>query len=572
MPDEWQSVALPHVAASAGPSQVVQSLWYRMRFAPGTPSNQATYLYIPRWQSLGKIAVYADGKLIYAPHSGPFWTSYNLPIWILLAEPDSARSREILININRPQNETSGLSTIWVGDYDVLAWRHDTRRALQIEAPWYGAQIILLMGFATALIWLRKRNEPTYLLIFGIALMVYVHSLEYFVGDAPVPLPDGIFQWMEIVSKTWYLAFTFIMIGYFFEARCRLANAVMLAASAIFTLVTFAYVVQGLPTNTVLPNLWFPPVAQTVAVSAVTWIAFVKAPTKEGFVMCFFMTLLLPAGLYDLAISKFVLSVENVYLLPILVVIQMILFFYIILNRHLRSLFEAEGARVNLMTRLDERENELQIIHQRLRESDRRQTLEQERQRLMRDMHDGIGSTLMGALVAVEHGKLNDSEVIQLLRACIDDLKLVIDSLEPGDNDLLLLLATVRYRLEPRFEQAGIALSWDVDVATALPPLAPEAALHVLRIIQEIFTNIVKHAKANQVTVSVRHEAETILVAIADNGVGIAATEQLRETTALKSRGLSNLTARAKAVGGTISWDSKPGSTVFKLRLGRSQQ
>jgi len=53
-------------------------------------------------------------------------------------------------------------------------------------------------------------------------------------------------------------------------------------------------------------------------------------------------------------------------------------------------------------------------------------------------------------------------KVSQIFKGCLDDLKLTIDSMEPIEADLLLLLATLRFRLEPRLEGSGIALRWEV--------------------------------------------------------------------------------------------------------------
>ncbi|WP_204332957.1 histidine kinase, partial [Klebsiella pneumoniae] len=80
--------------------------------------------------------------------------------------------------------------------------------------------------------------------------------------------------------------------------------------------------------------------------------------------------------------------------------------------------------------------------HQKLREIERREVLHQERQRLMQDMHDGLGSSLVSTLRMVEHGHIDEADIAQLLKGCIDDLKLTIDSMEPVETDLLLLLGT----------------------------------------------------------------------------------------------------------------------------------
>ncbi len=73
---------------------------------------------------------------------------------------------------------------------------------------------------------------------------------------------------------------------------------------------------------------------------------------------------------------------------------------------------------------------------------ERQQTIAEERQRIMSDMHDGIGGQLISTLSLVEKGSLSSAEVAAVLRECLEDLRLTIDSLEPTDNDLLTVLAT----------------------------------------------------------------------------------------------------------------------------------
>jgi signal transduction histidine kinase len=206
---------------------------------------------------------------------------------------------------------------------------------------------------------------------------------------------------------------------------------------------------------------------------------------------------------------------------------------------------------------------ELADSHAQLRAIEHRQTLEQERQRLMQDMHDGLGSSLISALRIVERGKLEDIEVAQVLKECIDDLKLAIDSMEPVDNDLLLLLATLRFRLEPRLENTGIALRWRVENTPALDWLNPGNALHILRIIQEAFTNIIKHAEASEVIVATRMDGNFILVTITDNGQGFTVADGLQHG----GKGMSGQMRRAHAIGSEINWVSTHTGTCVTLRL-----
>jgi signal transduction histidine kinase len=206
---------------------------------------------------------------------------------------------------------------------------------------------------------------------------------------------------------------------------------------------------------------------------------------------------------------------------------------------------------------------ELEKSNHRLRKIERLQTLQQERQRLMQEMHDGLGSTLLSALRVVEKGNMPSHEVAQVLKECIDDLKLAIDSIEPVDEDLLLLLATLRFRIGTRLENSGIILHWNVAEIPPLEWLNPSCSLHVLRILQEALTNIIKHSGATEVRLSTHTTSTHIIVEIADNGCGFDAQHALSET----GRGLSNQLQRAAAIGAEVRWVTQQRGSRFQLVL-----
>ncbi len=237
---------------------------------------------------------------------------------------------------------------------------------------------------------------------------------------------------------------------------------------------------------------------------------------------------------------------------------------FIVIRR--KAVHDVEEANASLGLRLQEREAELTEAHHRLRKIEQRQTLSQERQRLMQDMHDGLGSSLVSALRVVEHGNMNEAEVAQVLKGCIDDLKLAIDSMESVEADLLLLLATLRFRLGPRLESTGIALRWEVNNVPPLDWLDPKNALHILRILQEAFTNIIKHTRATEIRVATEVKSDQVMVAITDNGQGFAVENALRRD-GVNGKGLSNQLRRAEALGAEIHWDSNDAGTRLTLRL-----
>ena len=231
-------------------------------------------------------------------------------------------------------------------------------------------------------------------------------------------------------------------------------------------------------------------------------------------------------------------------------------------RRHAKALQRVEAGEQEMARRLIQQREALteQLQHEAAQE--RRQALLQERQRLMQDMHDGLGSSLLSAMVAVEQGTMGREQVVDVLRECVDDLRLVIDSLEPVGHDLVALLATMRYRLGKRMQLGGVKLDWDVQDLPPLPWLEPPDALQVLRLMQEAITNALKHSHASRIRLVTRDMQTRVEIRVEDNGEGFD-VERIQH-----GRGLRGLQRRARKLGGSLRVDSSVGhGTVVTLRL-----
>lgn len=235
---------------------------------------------------------------------------------------------------------------------------------------------------------------------------------------------------------------------------------------------------------------------------------------------------------------------------------------WILVNRFARSLSESEQLNAELTQRVQAKRVELEQNYRRLHALEQQQAVTAERQRIMSDIHDGIGGQLISTLSLVEHGKAASHEVAAALRDCIDDLRLAIDSLEPTDDDLLPVLGNLRYRIEGRLKQQGIALEWKVEEVPKLACLTPQNVLHILCILQEAFTNIVKHAGANRIQVGTgAHPArDRMFIRVRDNGRGFS-------TTRLEGRGLTNMLRRARTIGGDLHVLPTDQGTTLELLL-----
>ena len=129
-----------------------------------------------------------------------------------------------------------------------------------------------------------------------------------------------------------------------------------------------------------------------------------------------------------------------------------------------------------------------------------------------------------------------------------------------------LLLATLRFRLQPRLQAAGLSLRWNVQSLPALEWLSPGNSLHVLRIVQEVVSNIIKHARAGEIRFATQADEHGVAVCIEDDGQSFVCSGQ---APANGGRGVGNILSRARALGGQVRWEAgvQGAGTRFSLWL-----
>jgi signal transduction histidine kinase len=207
--------------------------------------------------------------------------------------------------------------------------------------------------------------------------------------------------------------------------------------------------------------------------------------------------------------------------------------------------------------------HEIETGQQRLLAVQHEQSVLHERQRVMQDMHDGLGSMLTSSLVLLEQGKLSVDGAAAVMRECVDDLRLVVDSLEPTSKDLATLLGMLRYRLQRRIETAGVTLRWHMVDMPALNWLEPSLALDLLRLVQEAISNALSHSGATILELTAKQIDQDIELQIRDNGKGFDA-QQL----AAVGRGMRIMQSRSSRLGAQLLIHSVVGvGTMISLRL-----
>jgi len=230
------------------------------------------------------------------------------------------------------------------------------------------------------------------------------------------------------------------------------------------------------------------------------------------------------------------------------------------------------------------RENEI-IDHQRTEENLHRSTeqlrelsarlqsvREEERTRISRAIHDELGQTLTGLKMDVswlqkhldpqQPALLEKTQAMSdLIDTTIQTVRRISTELRPGILDLGLT-ATIEWQLQEFQSRTGIESK--LISAPEETTLDADSSTTVFRILQEILTNIVRHAQATQVEVTLEETAAFLTLQVKDNGRGI--TE--KELHSPKSIGLLGMQERVRLRAGDIQFQGIPGQgTVVTVRV-----
>ena len=192
------------------------------------------------------------------------------------------------------------------------------------------------------------------------------------------------------------------------------------------------------------------------------------------------------------------------------------------------------------------------------------QLLLTERERLTREMHDGLGGQLVSALSMVERGLAAPQQVAEAIRRALDDIRIVIDTMDAETTDLPAMLGKLHARLEPLLHRNGIDLRWRMEDISGLEVFPPETALHVLRIIQESVTNTLRHSGAGRVDMKIAafgDEPRQLHVSIRDDGRGLPTPKPSG------GRGLENMKFRAAELGAVLRTEGSRSGTLVDLTI-----
>jgi signal transduction histidine kinase len=543
----WEPCELPHnwYADRPDPPQV----WYRLRFALDHVPYIGQSLYLARVHALD-FTVHVNGNRIWKL-TDHYSRGAALTALLIEVPNDLLRKgqNDILVWAVGIPRWYHGLSRVQFGDTKLLSERAGMRRLIQgqmihIVAGGFGA-----VGLLALWLWLRGGRDPVlfWYAISGVSLFAatVLWYLTLWRDDA-----TAMRQGLIFLRFNGYLMPLLVL--HLRLARIRLprlegvlwcALGVAVASTSIASRWQWlAWSIWGiafaaLPAFFVIPLLRSRELRRLPAV-IVLLVADIAAALLN---------------LHDWALRFGYVEFGRPYLIYFVPPFVMLAAAVPIIERLMAGVAATRRMNVELERRVAAKAQEIEASHDALRRAQRDQTLAEERRRIMADMHDGLGARLVSLLSIVQSGKARPEELNEGIAAALDDLRLTIDSVQPVEGDVGVVLGNVRHRMRSVFERAGIRFLWNVSALPRMDDLTPERILAIQRIFLEVFSNALKHSGARSVAVSAARVSGAVQIVIADDGRGF-------DSSAVHpGNGLANLQLRARQAGGTLAVESDAG-------------
>ncbi len=549
----WQPVSLPHEWRRTHPGVTGQG-WYRITFELEQVPRaiRAIMLFFERSHEAD---FFVNGNLIggsrdlvgLASLGGGYSNSVFLlvPPSVLSAGANTAHVR--IRTAYHPVN-LQGLGRVTFGE------PRSVRRAFfyQMERHVFAERAFAGMAFAAGLItlfvWFARRTDPV-MLWFSITCLTWslATTLKYWlrwIDMLPIVFPLTAYstwglvvpavilclrtvglRWLRFEAALW--AFLILEVTYplWWDLNDIRIRQVLHIVNSALLLTGVAIILETAPK----PLRW----AYRIEVAALT----------------------LMAVLMSLEVARYLgwIDIESTVLRLYHIPVMLLAIGAAIFERHVLAVWRTEQANVRLERRVQEKAREIEAYHAEREEVMRQQALAGERHRILTDMHDGLGASLVGLLRYVQSKPDDARGIEQRVKEALQEMRIAIDALEPAEGDLAVVLGKLRFRLTPMMEAAGVHLAWDVAELPSVEALDPSAVFAVQRAVLEALSNALNHSAARHIQLVAEPTKECIEIRIEDDGKGF------RPDDATSGLGLSNMRARIEGLGGRFAISSHVG-------------
>lgn len=561
--DVWQQQTLPDnwIDNHRGIDQV----WYRATIFAVAAENTVWAVYLP--SVVHNAAVYVNGTWIGqgGPFTDPVSRHHNEPMLFKFSSELLKQGINLVdIRVKAASVQQGRLGQFYVANVEFLEDAYRFKKFVRVGLVQWITVSMYAMALMILAFWLARPQDNIYGL-FSLELFIWAtHNLNLLVSE--IPVSTRLWEAMNMSTLGWTVI-VLIFFNYRFLDSSNVRVERFLQFFALLALSLFF-----LPdTDSVLSigyRIWDVFIL-IFGCYAIFFLArkFWLVQSRDIYLMLLVGLPILVFGLHDILLLNQYVDAEQGLIMQFSVVPAVLLFSWFLIRRFVQSIDRAENLAANLESRVQQKKQELEIQYKTLEKLQKQQVLADERERIMRDMHDGIGGQLLSVITYLHDysGEVFD-KVRDKVQYSLTDLRCVIDSLDPLHNELPILLGMMRLRLQDQLDDAHIELDWAVTDLPELPDTTPDRSLHIMRIVQEAITNGIKHSNSTKMRLATGIDGNTpghIFIEIIDYGKGM----EIELTDNKSARGIGNMRHRAAQIGAELQIISTKQSTCIRLLL-----
>lgn len=553
----WREVRLPDAWSETLPGYFGQA-WYRMTIHLPEVKREPYAIYVPNRRSYG-LVFYVNGVLVGSDvqrAAAGVWYSPQLHT----VPPSMLRPGANLIEVGMYGDAKfwAGLGRLHFGLQDparfAFRWQNNWENTYQT-----GQMVALfVLGLFALALWAAR---PTDKLLFWFMAACLSWSVMYAFRQATLGILAG--PWNQTTA---FMATTFTPL--FTLIACLRAGDRKLPLFESAVWISFFAPVLGMHLDPGVNRPWvweiLPNVYTALVFGAAVWLLAAHRRRMGWslyvFVASVIFSLVFP--IHDVLRDAGILDLDRASIRHYQTIDLVLGIGAIVLERYLAATKATESMNVELERRVAEKTLQIEEVSRRMQAIREERALAIERERILADMHDGVGASLVALTHVAEDESVGRTELAQRARDALQDLRMAIDSLESYEGDLATVLGNMRQRLGQSVAAAGLQLEWAVEDLPVMQALTPSVVLDVQRIVYEAVTNAVRHARARRIRVAAARGGDgRVRVSVEDDGAGFDAA------SVSAGHGLKNLRRRAERLGAGLDIRSTAAGTTVILDL-----
>ena len=421
----WQSGDLPFHDFYASPEEASQNgsvLWARFHFDRGSVPQGRLALFTDYTPE--RFIVLLNGKEIYRNYSDPDAQRFAAfePAFVPFPSDALLRgSNSLTLRLASDTPWSLGLGNVELGEDRLIRNKYDRAYALQYLGPQIINGIIAALTLAILLFWLRRREEKSFFWLAMVGIIWWLRNLHYSAHD---PFIGATAMWELVSVSIFLLTIAFLCFTVTVLAVRQRLRWIKLTITAGFALILIRWVLLASGNSDFLAFVLLAPFTSSLSIIFV--IATIRRPTAENMVMLVAITIAILWSFHDMFFLGAMWQGAGFQLQPFASFVVYGAFAFSLGRRMLRAFDTTENLNVQLEANVAQVRQELSESEAARRKLEIAHAVELERERLMREIHDGIGSNLVTAL-AVAKKQDSQSWTVGVLKRSIADLKIAIE-------------------------------------------------------------------------------------------------------------------------------------------------